>query len=119
MNVRVHLTGRQYTGVDATIASILADAGIVTILRDPKEQQQAVEASLIPVWSTRRHPVSKVPYIYCTRGAETFMFQGQPNPIAGVACPKEVVAEYKLMVEHDQAVAEVTVAENHRAGWWG
>ena len=120
MNVRVNISGKQYVGIDATIGAILADAGIVTILQDPRQAQQAVEASLIPVWSTRRHPVSKTPYIYCVRGSETFMFQSYtPNAVAGVECPKEVIAEYKRMYEFDEASSDATSAERRRGGLFG
>jgi hypothetical protein len=95
-NVRVILSGRRYTGLDATLASILADAGIVTVLAEPT----AVKPPTVE-WSARIHPMAHTPHIYRVSGpggCEIALFTHVPH-----GCPEHVAREFVRLVEVQKA----------------
>lgn len=95
-NVRVVLSGRRYTGLDATLASILADAGIVTVLAEPTPAKPPTVE-----WSARIHPMAHAPHIYRVSGpggCEIALFKHVPH-----GCPEHVAREFARLVEVHKA----------------
>jgi hypothetical protein len=93
-NIRVNTSGKRFSGIDATLAAILQEAGLVTVLEIQPTQPAAPTG---PKWSARIHPIAHSPHIYRVSGpmdSELQLFTCIPSD-----CPKDVADEFVLLVQ--------------------